>query len=206
MKNQPYPFYDVPVVSNLKETVKTYAFSDFGNITDKMLCRIIKLLPDYRKSKVLKHCQTQQRKASVIAFLLLIYGLREIGITAMPEFSYGKNGKPYLKNHPDIFFSISHCNESCMCVISNIEIGCDIQEIRPYSQDIALRVCCEDELTVLAECDNKATLFTEMWTKKESYIKQQGLGISDDTIQINTMKISNCTTFAIDNCIASICC
>ena len=41
---------------------------------------------------------------------------------------YNENRKPYVKNNP-IYFNISHSGEYIVCVVSDKEIGVDIQEV-----------------------------------------------------------------------------
>ena len=185
---------------------KAYVFTDFDSVSDELLEKMIHLLPSDRKEKALRCRKTEQRKASVIAYFLLIYGFRELGIADIPVFFYGQYGTPYLKNNPEVFFNISHCNEGCMCVISDKEIGCDIQEIRLYSHDVALRACCAEELTAIEAADDEADIFTEIWTKKESYIKKTGKGVNNNFILINTNKLE-CTmiTYRVGKCYISIC-
>ncbi len=123
---------------------------------------------------------------SVISYLLLLYALREnYGITN-PRIAYGKYGKPYLADYPDIYFNISHYPKACVCAISDKEIGVDIQDIRPFSWDIARRVCCDNELKILESADDKPGLFTKIWSMKESYVKMTGEGIS----KINSVDIT----------------
>ena len=134
--------------------------------------------------------QPEDQKRSVISYLLLLYGLREFyGITS-PEFHYGKFGKPYLVSHPDIFFNISHCKNACICGFSNHEIGVDIQDIRPYSEATARKICCPAEAALLAESTDKARIFAKIWAMKESYVKMTGDGITVPLNGIDTTKLT----------------
>jgi phosphopantetheine--protein transferase-like protein len=64
------------------------------------------------------------------------------------------------------------------CVISTVEVGIDIQDIRPYNPAVAKRVCTEKELEQLGKCKNPEMLFCKLWTIKESNIKMCGASLA----------------------------
>ena len=66
-----------------------------------------------------------------------------------------------------------HCRLALVCE----EIGVDIQEIRPYSQRLAEKVCCENELLRLERACDRAAEFAKIWAMKESFVKMNGRGI-----------------------------
>lgn len=113
----------------------------------------------------------------VITYLMLQYGLREcFGITSF-KIAFGEYGKPYLPEYPHLHFNISHCDMGCAVVVADCPVGVDIQDVRPFSWDVAKRVCCERELAELEKSTDRDKLFTDMWTMKESYGKLIGKGI-----------------------------
>lgn len=169
---------------------KLYLFEDFDSITESFLERCINVLPPERKQKALRYRFDIDRKMSVISYLELLYALRENYNIKNPKIAYGVHGKPYLTEYPDIYFNISHCQKGCVCVISDHEIGVDIQDIRPFSWNIARRVCCNNELKMLECADEKARLFTKIWAMKESYVKMTGEGIASIS-SVNTTVIRN---------------
>jgi phosphopantetheinyl transferase len=89
-----------------------------------------------------------------------------------------KNNKPYLLNNPN-FFSISHCNNHTVVVVSDHEVGVDMELIRPY--DIKLLKYLN--LPKLSDDD-----FFKEWTKRESFIKLNGLALKN----INDLEMKNC--------------
>lgn len=167
----------------LKVMYKLYLFEDFDSITESFLKRCIDVLPPERRQKALRYRFDIDRKMSVISYLMLLYALRENYNIINPQIAYSVYGKPYLTEYPDIYFNISHCQKGCICAVSDRTIGVDIQDIRPFSWDIAKRVCCDNELKMLECADDKARLFTKIWTMKESYGKMTGEG----TMNINSI-------------------
>ncbi|MCH5186031.1 MAG: 4'-phosphopantetheinyl transferase superfamily protein [Oscillospiraceae bacterium] len=86
-------------------------------------------------------------------------------------------GKPYLKNIP-LFFNISHCRGLAACAVHTSEIGIDAENIREYKPGILKRVLTPGELAYFNECENKDEIFFRLWTLKESYIKNIGMGLA----------------------------
>ena len=72
---------------------------------------------------------------------LLAVGLRELYGMELNRagLSYGQHGKPYLRNHPEIHFNISHCEGLAVCVFSDTETGVDVERIREVKEQNCLR-------------------------------------------------------------------
>ncbi len=111
---------------------------------------------------------------------LLKYALARHGIHGFdPDTDIEKNsfGKPYLKNNP-LFFNISHCHGLAVCGIHNDEIGIDAENIRSFSPKIPGRIFTPSEMEFLNNSSCKNEAFFRLWTLKESYIKNIGIGLS----------------------------
>lgn len=127
----------------------------------------------YAKRFKFRHLQLQEK----ISYILLRMGLfGEYDMVECPKISVGKYGKPYLTEHHNIYFSISHCKKGIACGISKSEIGIDIQEYIPYDQGMAKMFMSEEEMQSIRE-ENKNKTFTKIWALKESYGKYEGKGI-----------------------------
>ena len=74
--------------------------------------------------------------ATVIGELLLRYGLIEWTGSGHFELTYGKWGKPSLLYPRHLYFNISHCKEASVCVISDEEVGIDIEVIRDVKSSV----------------------------------------------------------------------
>lgn len=117
---------------------------------------------------------------------------------------YNEYGKPFLKEFPNIHFSISHTKNICICVISNKEVGVDIQSVKYYPN--VLKYFTNSELSIVNKSENKKVDFTRIWTKKESYLKMIGQGISYGLKNVDTVKLKNKYIEGIyKDCIYSIC-
>ncbi len=114
---------------------------------------------------------------SVAARSLLWYALQKEKVQ-MCRLSYSRHGKPYLKQAPEVHFSLSHCNGYAACIVSNSPVGIDIEKIRPVSPKAYSRVCTKEELQQITYSANHHATFMKFWCLKESYGKACGLGLS----------------------------
>ncbi len=140
----------------------------------------LSVVSEQRRQYALHYRQQQDRRLSLAVYLLLCKALKtEYGITKPPEFTFGPHGKPTLRDHPDIHFNLSHCPRAALCVVSDQPVGCDIECV-PAELDMDLcRYCCTDEETAaILASDNPTLAFTELWTKKEAYMKLTGEGLT----------------------------
>lgn len=152
-----------------------------------------KHLSPYRQQKIalLRHEKDQYR--SLAAGLLLdhalgIYGLQEKSM----EYELGEWGKPVMKYHPEISFSLSHSGDYAICSIGEGTLGNDIERVKEGRLAVADRFFAEDELSWLYAAQNEEERNLRMfrlWTMKESFIKTTGRGMSlplkDFTIHVD---------------------
>lgn len=148
------------------------------------------LVSDACLDKISKIKFPKDKNRSLLAELLLIKALNDEGLFQLDtEYEYHHNGKPYLKNYPDVFFNKSHSNNLVICGISSKEIGCDIEMIKHKDLKIAQRFFAKNEYNrILLENneDNRLDLFFRFWTLKESFLKitGQGMKLSMDSFTI----------------------
>lgn len=133
---------------------------------------------------------------------LLEIALKEEGITSY-KISKSINGKPYIDNS-NIFYNISHKNKMVGLIISNSEVGLDIEYIdtENIKRESTLKYFfTEKERESITTNEDLLTL----WTKKESYIKLNG-GMLRDAIGLDINNINVIyDTFKLDNYIITIC-
>lgn len=98
---------------------------------------------------------------------------------------YGEYGKPYFAERTDIHFSISHSGDYAAVVLSDGDVGIDIQQVRPVRDGLIEKLCDENERRFVYESDNREKAFITLWSLKESYIKAIGMGMSFPLDKIN---------------------
>ncbi len=111
------------------------------------------------------------------AGLLINYVKQRFGID--DEIMIEKNGKPHFKN-AKISFNLSHSGNYVVIVVSDYNIGIDIQRMEKRNSLIAEKNFCASECDYINENDNyeiKRQRFHEIWTIKEAYLKNIGIGL-----------------------------
>lgn len=92
----------------------------------------------------------------------------------------GEQGKPYVNGRMGVYFNISHSGDYVVCVVSDSEVGVDIEKIGVARMNVArrffhpLEVCQLESL----EGERQSDLFFNYWTVKESFLKYTGSGLS----------------------------
>lgn len=98
------------------------------------------------------------------------------------RFGAGRRGKPFLEEHEDLQFNLSHSGHLAMVALGTFPIGVDLEKIRRLEscRDIARRHFSECEFAELDELpeDEQLAGFYRCWTRKEAYIKALGEGLS----------------------------
>ena len=142
--------------------------------------KYLKFLSAEHQNRIFKYRRSEDRIRSMFARLLISYmASSHFGLPIrMIEFEYGKYGKPFLKRNPEFQFSFSHAFDRIALVIDNNSIGIDIELVRSYDGRIAKRIFTHDEQTYLDTFDNREDIFFWIWTRKEAYIKESGMGMS----------------------------
>ena len=92
------------------------------------------------------------------------------------EIIYNEYNKPYLKNEK-IYFNISHSNGTIVLVISDKEIGVDV-EYFVYKESVVRKYFTNNEQNEIQNSTNKVYDFTRIWVMKEAFVKMKGTGLS----------------------------
>ena len=115
------------------------------------------------------------RRQRTGAGALLTHTLRQWGISS---FSYAvhPSGKPFLQDHPEVFFSLSHSGEWALCAVSDRPIGADLQSLTHYRPAVAERMFPPEEAARLAALPRakQDRAFTAAWAAAESRVKYTG--------------------------------
>lgn len=152
----------------------------------------LNMLHKSRAEKLASYKMPADKVRGLGAGLLLEKGLEDYLETPLPkdaegrfiiEYGYGSNGKPYLKDYPDVHFSLSHSGNVAVLAVSDDEVGIDVQEFRGFYEKIAKRFYHENEnkmLEAVSDPVKREILFYKIWTCKEGYIKYTGKGMGQD--------------------------
>lgn len=171
----------------------TIYIANISRLQDQQAYReCCELLNEDELANILRIRSEKSRLRSLLGRYLLRYALQErngrdkcLEADRRLFFRYGEQGKPYLADHPDIHFNISHSGDYAACAVADYEIGMDLQQKKNYHENIAARFFADEEKKMLAAClagqlnkEQQAELFFELWSIKESYVKLTGRGLS----------------------------
>ena len=166
---------------------KTYYtnFSDF--YTEEAINARISEISAAKKERI-ETAKRAETKASLLAGELLIraalkasHGLENV------EIAVDEHGKPYLPQHPEIHFNLSHSGNIAVCTVSDVPCGVDIEQISKPHEVMAManRFLSMKEHAAVLMSPNPNEAFCRLWTLRESYVKMRGLGFA---IGLSTLK------------------
>lgn len=148
-----------------------------------------------RRNAILRKKQEGDRINALLSRLLIMSELSaRIGIPERKiKFTYGTNGKPYLKNK-ELEFSLSHTEGAICAAFSTAgEIGVDVERRdRRVSDTLYKRVLSDEEQFHLTSSAD----FIRFWVQKEAFLKRLGIGITRDLRGVNSLELPDTT--AID--------
>ncbi len=160
---------------------RAYILNNIEQFTADDICRLLPLLPPWRRDVALAFRHEQGRRECVLSYVLLREILRdEYGIEESLEFEYMEHGKPLLANHPEIHFSLSHCRTAVACAVDSKPIGIDVESRGRYKETVARYVLSDEEMARVLEAEDRDCEFLKLWTRKEAVLKLTGEGVSGD--------------------------
>ena len=167
--------------------IKSYLF-DISSLDEVSFNKLLLSVKKYRRDKIEKLSLKESKYLSLGVELLIRKACEDFGISYLDEeIVIGEYGKPSFK-HSKYFFNTSHSGKYAICVISDVEVGCDIEQIKEYKPRVAERFFSEKENNYLSLTNYKDGLFYRLWTLKESYIKCIGKGFG---MSLNDFELDN---------------
>ena len=142
-------------------------------------------MPPGRREKIDRYKPKQSKLLSLAAGIALKKAFEAAGL-ATCEVYENDYGKPYIKGAMDVFFNLSHSGDKAIAVISDAEVGIDIQKISHFKENLIERVFTGSEIEQVGQIEGDRDIcFTALWTAKESIMKYYGKGLSMDPLKIN---------------------
>ena len=152
---------------------------------------MVKWISVEKAKKVDKLSHFRDRVRILVGDLLIRHIIcSEFGIdNEFIQYGYEPWGKPFLLGLRWIHFNISHSNDWVVCAIGTEEIGIDVEYVRNIDIRIADKFYSKEEKEYLYSFNGESKIgaFYSLWTKKESFIKAIGKGLS---ISLNTFSVT----------------
>jgi len=144
--------------------------------------KLLKFVSDNRKKRVKRFLKYEDAILSLMSELLIRYLIISKIKVSNDEIKFylGEHGKPFIKLIPDFYYNITNTSGLIVCGIDKNPIGVDAEIIRPIDLNVAKIFFSKEEFKVLENANEKQReeCFYELWTYKESYLKQIGTGLS----------------------------
>lgn len=154
--------------------------------------KFLKFASKERQEKALAYSHQIGRARSLGAGLLLDEALRRTckQVPLPAEISFDKHGAPSLKGFDGVFISISHAGNYAAAAVSSLPVGVDIETIRKCRPGICKKCFTPEEAAlVLSQKTPEETdsVFSKLWTRKESYIKAIGKGLAQSLSEFSVL-------------------
>ena len=135
---------------------------------------LLSLVGTERRKKVIRYRRPDDRKRSLGAGIIIQKILNDNGFSEN-HLKYSENEKPFIDG---LFFNVSHAGDYVVGVVSDCEVGCDIEKAVNAPLEVAEHYFNPGELEYIKSEKDKDKAFFTLWTLKESYMKMTGRGMS----------------------------
>lgn len=176
--------------------------------TDEYLTAISNLSKE-RRNKALSYKNDNDKLLSVMAGTLLEKAMDDFNC----HYPLIRDGLGYLHSRGDNrkFFSLSHSGNLAVCVVSDKNIGIDIEasdrfdNARYLNTELGFvkKILSEPEKEYFKQNCNTDTI-SRIWTRKESYSKILGKGIAMDLRTINTLDEALYNSFNVEDFLGNV--
>ncbi|MCY0877595.1 MAG: 4'-phosphopantetheinyl transferase superfamily protein [Firmicutes bacterium] len=144
--------------------------------------RACSLLPAGDVQRILLCRNPLEQRRKFIGRLLVRWRLSVLSGGTMKgvALAQGVQGKPYALGLP-WSFSVSHSGCCIVAALAHEAVGIDVEERRPVSESVFRNALTPSEfayVTAVAEERQRTDRFLTVWTRKESYFKALGTGLT----------------------------
>ena len=150
------------------------------------------LIPEARREQLVKLKSEEEQLRGLAVSVLLRIALEEEGFSFDTlEFARGAHGKPYIVDC-DIYFNVSHAGEYALSAVCDQEVGVDVESLTRLDEQpnqvmrIAERILTDKERKLWEQSGMNASELLRIWTRKESYAKREGIGLSIGLESVDT--------------------
>ena len=152
-----------------------HSISGFQEVSD-----FLAFVSEERRDKISRFRFDEDKIRSLFAEIVCRYALWEKYAIRDCRILNTEYGKPYLKDHKDIFFNVSHSGDWVVCALGDRSLGIDVEKMEEIEISVADEYFAKEEIAylhTLPEAERQAAFYS-LWTLKESYTKNVGMGMS----------------------------
>jgi len=158
-----------------------YAVHFTKQLPPSMADELSRAVSPERRQRIKRFYHWQDAQRCLLAELLARYSIEETFNIPRNSMAFAKTqkDKPFVVNHPEANFNLSHSGEWIVCALSDTTVGVDVEK-RQYIIPEVLALCySKSECRILESLPESEQLdfFYSLWTIKESYVKAIGCGM-----------------------------
>ena len=95
-----------------------------------------------------------------------------------PQITYNEHEKPFLPEESHLYYNLSHSGHYTVMAVSSQLCGVDVEKVHVSFRSIAKHFYTETENRAVEDAQSPEDMFLRIWTRKESYLKMTGEGLS----------------------------
>ena len=179
-----------------------YLFDNINNYNDNDYKSFYNRLNKSDRIKIDKLINNNDKKLTILSRMLLDRLLNKYYYISYFDINikYNKYNKPYTDN---ICFNISHSNDYACAVVSDKNVGIDIEFIREVDINTIKYYCNTKEIDFILNSKNKYKSLFQIYCLKEACVKMLGTGIRD-LKNVNYNNYNYKLDYSIDNYVIAI--
>lgn len=186
-------------IDSIINNVSMYQYKDndvevyIASIDNRVDTSIINLTSLSRKQEIETYKFRSDRELMLVGDVLARNFLPQNAI-----FATDSMGKPFIANYPQIKFNKSHSGNMVGIAISDRNIGIDIEKYDKCDFTLlAERFFSQNEYNEYLTSSDKLDTFFNIWSKKESFLKQTGQGITK--VKLNLIEYTDCKFYKCED-------
>lgn len=180
---------------------------DITEVSQELYEKFYKKASAERRQRADQYRCWEDARRCIFAEGLLRFSLQEAyGYCPNMEICHGEHGKPFIKGMEGFQYNLSHSGKWVVIgyVVPGLDggtgVGIDVEKIRQSGnwEKMAARFFAKDELeyvSLASDEKEKVERFTEIWTRKESYVKCLGCGLSKN---LDAFSVDDATGYVQD--------
>ena len=159
-------------------------FDEMNLVTEEEIQRLLPLVSEQRRDDALRFAHRFGQFACLKSYVMLREILESKGLSHPFLFGCNEHGRPFLIEHPEVHFNISHCKNGIAVAVSDEPVGIDIESFRHFDEALLRKTMNDEEIELINATPEPPESFIAYWTKKEAVLKLRGTGISTDLYQV----------------------
>ncbi|WP_368993905.1 4'-phosphopantetheinyl transferase superfamily protein [Caldifermentibacillus hisashii] len=155
-------------------------------IEDRLIQTLLEIVGQ-KKAQKLRRYQRNDQYCSLIGEMLLRKYLWDNRWEKNIVLKENEFGKPYVRG---IEFNISHSGSWVVCAVCDQRVGIDIEKVYDFDINLVTHFFHPYEINWIHQVNGieKINRFFKIWTKKESFIKAVGEGLSIDLSSFSVIR------------------